>query len=72
MRGLANSGAFRSASQVYTIGHMRLPELIKIQCFKNASQLYMLDQVFEMIIMGGLPNCIDWYEYIKLYVIPAH
>ena len=40
---VANGGVFRSASQIYTIGHMRLPELIKIQCFKNASQLYMLD-----------------------------
>ena len=25
------------------IGRKRLPELIKIQCFKSASQLYMLD-----------------------------
>ena len=33
---LAISGVFRSASQICTIGHM-------IQCFKNASQLYMLD-----------------------------
>ena len=40
---VANSGVFRSASQIYTNGHMRLPEQIKIQCFKNASQLYMLD-----------------------------
>ena len=40
---VANSGVFRSASQIYTIGHMRLPELIEIQCFKNASQLYTLD-----------------------------
>ena len=40
---LANSGVFRSVSQVYAIGHIRLPELIKIQCFKSASQLYMLD-----------------------------
>ena len=37
---VANGGVFRSA---YTIGHMRLPEQIKIQCFKNASLLYMLD-----------------------------
>ena len=35
-----NSGAFRSVSQVYPIGHMRLPELVKIQCFKSASQLW--------------------------------
>ena len=47
MRGkcerVANGGAFRSVSQVHAIGHMRLPELIKIQCFKSASQLCMLD-----------------------------
>ena len=40
---VANSGVFMSVSQVYTIGHMRLAELIKIQCFKTAIQLYMLD-----------------------------
>ena len=40
---VANSGVFRSDSQVHAIGLMRLPELIKDQCFKSASQLYMLD-----------------------------
>ena len=37
---VADSGVFRSVSQVYEF--MRLPELIKIKCFKSASQLYML------------------------------
>ena len=32
---VAKSGVFRSASHVYTIGRMRLPELIIIQCFKT-------------------------------------
>ena len=48
----AKSGVFRSVSQVYTIGHMRLPELIRIQCFKSASQSNMLDWVFEVMNMG--------------------
>ena len=56
---MANSGVFKSVSQVYTIGHMRQLELIKIQCFKSASQLCMLDWVFEMMIMGRSPNYID-------------
>ena len=42
-RGVANSGIFGSVSQVYAIGHIRLPQLIKIQCFKGASQLCTLD-----------------------------
>ena len=54
---VANSGAFSSVSQVYHIGHMRLPELVRNQCFKSASQL--LDSVFEMMIMGHSPNYID-------------
>ena len=57
MRGkcerVAYGGAFRSVSQVHAIGHIRLPELIKIQYFKSASQLCMLDWVFEMIITGS-------------------
>ena len=28
----------------------------------------MLDQVFEMMIIGRLPNCIDQYENIKVDV----
>ena len=32
---VANSGAFKSVQQVYALGHMRLPELIKIQFFKK-------------------------------------
>ena len=45
-------GVFSSVSQVYNIGHMRLPELIRIQCFKSASQSNMLDWVFEVMNMG--------------------
>ena len=32
----------------FAIGHMRPPDLIKIQGFKCASQLCMLDLVYEM------------------------
>ena len=45
---------------------MRLPDLIKIQCSKSASQLRMLELVFEVMIMERAPNCFDQYEYIKL------
>ena len=31
----------------------------------------MLELVFEMIIMGHLPNCIDYYENIKLDVMSS-
>ena len=34
---------FKSVSQFYAIGHLRLPALIKIQCFNSARQLCMLD-----------------------------
>ena len=44
---------------------MRSPDLIKIQCFKSADQLCMLD----LVIMGRAPNCFDKYEYIKLDVM---
>ena len=42
-RNGANSVVFKSASQVNAIGHMRLPELMKNQCFESASQSCMLD-----------------------------
>ena len=52
---------FLAVVQVFAIGHMRSPDQIKIQCFKNASQLCMLDLVYEnsMMIMGHAPNCFD-------------
>ena len=48
---------------------MRLLDLIKVQCFKSASQLCMLDLVFEMMITGCTPNYMDMYENIKLDVM---
>ena len=47
------------ASQVLTIGHMRSLDQIKIQCFKSASHLCMLDLVYEMMIVERAPNYID-------------
>ena len=55
----ANSGVSWLFYKVFAIGHMKLPDLIKIQCFKSASQLCMLDLVYEMMIMGRAPNCFD-------------
>ena len=55
----ANSGVSWLFYKIFAIGHMRLPDLIKIQCFKSASQLCMLDLVYEMMIMGRAPNCFD-------------
>ena len=48
---------------------MSSPDLINIQFFKSASQLCMLELVYEMMIMGYAPNCFDKYEYIKLDVV---
>ena len=47
---------------------MRSLDQIEIQCFKNASQLCMLDLVYAMIV-GCASNCVEKYEYIKLDVI---
>ena len=43
---------FLGCSTGFSNGHMRLPDLIKIQCFKSANELRMLDLVYEMMIMG--------------------
>ena len=55
----ANSGVSWLFYEFLAIGHMRLPDLIKIQCFKNASQLCMLDLFYERMIVGRAPNCFD-------------
>ena len=41
---------------------------IEVQGFKSASQLCMLDLVYEMIV-GCASNCVDKYRYIKHDVI---
>ena len=51
---LANSGVFRSVSQVYAIGHIRLPELIKIQCFKGESQVVYARPGIELDLNRGV------------------
>ena len=44
---MANGGAFRMFHKVFAIGRARLLDLIKIQRFKSASQLCMLDSVHK-------------------------
>ena len=39
-------GCFIDIKKFGAIGHLRLLDFIKIQCFKSASQLCMLDLVF--------------------------
>lgn len=41
-------------SQVSAVGHIRLLTLIKFQCFKSVSLMYMVDLVLGMMIMRGL------------------
>ena len=58
---MANRGDFRmlDASQVLAIGRMRPLDQIKIQCFKSASHLCMLDLVYEMMIVERAQNYVD-------------
>ena len=58
---MANRADFRMlyALQVLAIGHMRSLDQIKIQCFKSASHLCMLDLVYEMMIVERAPNYVD-------------
>ena len=49
---VADHGAFRIFHKFIASGKMKLLDQIKIQCFKSVSLLYMLDLVFEMMIMG--------------------
>ena len=47
------------STSFFSIGHMGLPDLIQIQCSNCASQLCMLELVFEVMIMERAPNCLD-------------